>query len=89
MHNQWEWVFHNDSTISWLRPADDSRGGHRDVDYLQIGPAGGIQQPRGLAEDIILSHHLGEAGVLERPVLVHDVVYKIHDQQRGKGCCLI
>ena len=55
----------------------------RDVDDQDTGVAGGGEQAGGLAQHVVVLHHLGEAEVLERALFVDDVVLEVHDQQGG------
>ena len=53
------------------------------INRQDAGVAGGGQQPGGLAQHVVVLHHLGEAKVLEGALFMNNVVFKVHDQQGG------
>ncbi len=52
------------------------------VDHLHARAAGCVQQPCGLGQHVVLLDHRSEAEVLERPVFVDYIVFKVHYQER-------
>ena len=55
---------------------------HRHIHHQRPRPAGRLQQPGGLAQHPVILHHLRETEILERPILVDNIILEVHHQQR-------